>query len=551
MKKRIVRLIAVMLALLFVAGAVVSCTTGDDKDNTKASATDKPGTQAPQNSATDKPSDTDGKTDAPDASGSDVPSQSGEIPPQSDTEPVTDTVSDNFDVSESIPADLKFDGETIRILSRDNNWVNDEITVEGYAGGVSDAIYERQLKVEERLGVEIRNDMLQGDSYVVTNRIIADQSSNTNDYDIIANSCYSTIMYSGQGIMRDLGDVENLDLTRVYWSQGFNEVANIGEAQYMCTGAAALTVFRYMFITMFNIELVNQYCDVDLYDVVNNGDWTLQYQIDMCQKFADSGNADLKENGIYGFVSTNQVYIDPYWSSCDIPILKKNASNWYDYALDTEKLSSVVDQLLLLYGESNLGSYVYASTSDSADQEAVATHFARDGAATATLRLVSVEASELRDMQNAYGIIPMPKYDKAQKDYHTFLHDQFTAFGVVSLVPEERLPLIGAFLDVFGAQSYKILMPAYYEMALKSRYLQDTESGKMLDMIYENIYIDAGVLYTKKMMLDDTYGVSQKIRWFVRNNQNTVASTYNAKKSVISINLKKMQDEIKKVQALG
>ena len=507
--KKTARIISLILALVTVAFCFVACT--DDNSNT-ADTTTSSTTNAPE-----KPGDN-----------------------------VTDEVTDKYEIGDNVPDDLKFEGEKINILSRSTDWVNDEVTLDnGYSGGVSDSIYTRQLAIEAQFGLEIVNEKISGDNYAVSTKIRNDRKSSLYNYDVIANSVYSTIMYTSEGILYDLNDLEYLDLSRPYWSQGFNDAMSFGDSQYMATGAGALTLFRYMFVTMFNKELLASYAPgVNLYEVVNSGDWTLAYQLGLCEKFADPSNETLAENGTYGFVTSNQAYIDAYLSSCEIHLLKKTVDNYYELAIDIERMSDVVDELHKLFSKENLGTYIYASTSDAQDQLNVSGFFAADKALTATLRLVSVESSEIRNMKSLYGILPAAKYNKAQKEYHTMVHDQFTAYGVYSLVPEEKLPMVGAFLEVFASKSYEIVVPEYYELALKGRYVQDDESARMLDKIYESIYIDAGVLYTKALN-----SIHQKFRSIVKSGVNTVASDYSgAGQIVYMLKLEELQDGLKKLE---
>ena len=78
---------------------------------------------------------------------------------------------------------------------------------------------------------------------------------------------------------------------------------------------------------------------------------------------------------------------------------------------------------------------------------------------------------------------------------------QFTSIGIPSVLvkDEERVQMLGAVLEAMALESYKSVVPTYYEVALKGRYLEDSDSWRMLDMIYENVKVDAGVLYTKNL----------------------------------------------------
>ena len=84
---------------------------------------------------------------------------------------------------------------------------------------------------------------------------------------------------------------------------------------------------------------------------------------------------------------------------------------------------------------------------------------------------------------------------------------------------EQVMKNLGAVLEAMALESYKSVVPTYYEVALKGRYLEDSDSWRMLDMIYENVKVDAGVLYTKNIE-----SVHQAPRDMVLNGRNTVSS---------------------------
>ncbi len=468
----------------------------------------------------------------------------GEVATEATTEQATETTKDP--AASDLPEDLNYNGETINIISRDSDWVRDEIWVKEINGDVvNDAVYARNAAVEEQLGVTINNIFITGtDNYAVSDKVRTAVTAGSDEFDILANSVYSTIMYSAENIFHNLYDCEYLDLEKPYWAQGFNEAASIGDGQYMCTGAAALTLYRYMFVTFFNKDMMAEVTDVNLYDVVNNDQWTLDYQYELASKFYSdlNGNGQRDEDDRYGFVCTNVAYIDPYWSSCELPILTKDENNQYVYSMDLDRMSSAVDKILKLWYNCE-GSYIFASVSDAANQLIGTSAIAERRSATTTLRLVSVETEDFRNMTDLYGIIPIPKMDETQEGYQTFLHDQFTAFGIVSTVKESRLQMMGAFLEAMAAESYKSLVPTYYELALKTKYVSDEESGQMLDMIYRSIYIDAGVLYTKSLS-----SIHQQLRTVVTSENNTVASLFKATGKVVEKMLDKLNAGMMAIQ---
>ena len=449
--------------------------------------------------------------------------------------------------SATLPADLKFPGETIIFLSRDSDFVADEVAVEDINGSmVNDAIYARNEKVKSQLGVEFENIQIAGtDNYAISNELRNAANNGETYFDIIANSTYSTIMYTGENILLDLTECDYLDLDAVYWSQGFNESASVGNAQYLVTGAIALSLFRYMFVTFYNKQLLEAAQYENLYTVVDEGRWTLDYLIQLSRDlFKDAdGSGTVNDGDTVGFSTSTVLYVDPYWSSCDVTIISKNEENHLVYDLDTEKLSALVDKLIDLYHNAN--AWVDNSSGDAGKQNALSALFANGTSASTTMRLCSVETQQFISMEAEYGVIPVPKFDNAQEKYYTYLHDQFTSFGITSVLAKdpERVQMLGAVLEAMALESYKSVVPAYYDTALKGRYLQDSDSWRMLDMIYENVKVDAGVLYTK--CLDS---IHQAPRDMVKNGANYVASSY--KKKGVAIEKRLLPDLLEDILAL-
>lgn len=464
------------------------------------------------------------------------------VPPQAET--TASDVTTAVETTDCLDEGLSYPGETVVILSRDADFVRDEISIADEDGDVlHSAIIRRNSTIEDRLGITLTNEMVTGNQYEATKALQTSISTSEHRYDIIANSCYSTIMYTAEGILRDLSNLEYLDLSKEYWSQGFNNVASIGKGQYMCTGAASLALYRLMFVTLFNRDMLDGYNEKSLFDVVNDGQWTLDYQIRLGKDYYsdNDGSNTVNDGDTVGLISSSSGYIDPYWSSCNNPILTKNADNWFEYSVDIDRLSTTLRKVTELYYDAN--SYIITSGDDTARLNTISKFFAEDHALTATLRLCASETEYLRDMSSKYGVIPLPKLDEEQTEYKTFLHDQFTAFGVCNTVDEDRAEMLGAVLEYMAFVSYNDVVPVYYNVALKSKYMQDTASWDMLDLIYNSVYIDGGVIYTKSLC-----SVHQVPRNIVTSKTDSTASKFKAMTKPVTNALDQLQEGIKKLQ---
>lgn len=457
------------------------------------------------------------------------------------------TAPESESVTNGLPPELLYKGETVAFVSRDADFVRDEVSVDEEDGDViHTAITRRNSLMEDRFGITLTNDKISGDQYAVRNAVKQSFEAGLHTYDIIANSCYSTIINTGNGYFYNLKKLTHLDLTAPYWSQGFNSAASIGAGQYMCTGAASLALYRLMFVTFFNRDLMNTLGEESLFDVVNAGKWTIDYQIRLGKQYYSDNDASttISSGDTVGLISSTVSYIDPYWSSCKNPILVKDADNWLEYAVDVDRLSTTMRKVIELFYDAN--SYIVTSGGDSARQNEISSMFAEGHALTATLRLCAAETEFLRDMTDKYGVIPCPKLDEEQTEYQTFLHDQFTAFAIARPVTDERAEMLGAVLEYMAWSSYTTVVPVYYNVAIKSKYMQDSASWDMLDKIYNGIYIDAGVLYTKILS-----SVHQVPRTIVTSKTDTTASKFKTLKTAVNMNLSKFHESVKKLQESG
>lgn len=462
-----------------------------------------------------------------------------------DTTGTPETTS-KYEIGDELLPTLSYPGETITIASRSNAWVADEIVVEDNDGGLIVTAVERRNKVvEQRLGVTIDNTKIDGNQYVVSD-VIRNQAKADHIYDIFSNSVYSTIMYTNENCFADLKSIDNIDLSRTYWSQGFNDSASIGDKQYFATGAIALSTYRFIFVTFFNSRMFNEKKDTipDLYQTVNEHKWTIDYQIELCKEFWVDTDADSKSSAedICGFISNgDQIGVDPYWSAFKLPILTKDADNYLVYSVDLERTTGAVEKMIKLFWDTD-GVYSFDHESSDGEQKKIAKKFSEGTAAMATLRLIEVEDEYLRDMSESYGIIPMPMLNEEQDDYHSYAHDQMTAFGVTNTTPMDRREMLGAFLEAMASESYRYITPAYYEVALKSKYVNDPASWAMLDIVTENLYIDAGVLYTKSIN-----SVHQMFRTLVGNNSGGAATRFNSIKRPTEAAVDKLNEQLREV----
>ncbi len=123
-------------------------------------------------------------------------------------------------------------------------------------------------------------------------------------------------------------------------------------------------------------------------------------------------------------------------------------------------------------------------------------------------------------MESDYAILPAPKYDEAQEEYSTMVHDSARVLAVP--VTSSKLEATGAFLEAFAAESYRTVTDVYFNTILKEKLARDQYVAEVLDIILEGVYFDFAVLHSYAL---------ESIGQIFRDPNGTFASRYQSKEN--------------------
>ena len=124
----------------------------------------------------------------------------------------------------------------------------------------------------------------------------------------------------------------------------------------------------------------------------------------------------------------------------------------------------------------------------------------------------------MRESETAFGLVPWPKYDEAQENFHHFVHG--TAGKVVTITAAvQDQEMSGAIVEAMAAKSMYTLTPAYYDVAITRKYMRDEESIEMLDIILQDRRYDLGYIYNWGNLYTN-------IRTIIIQGKDTFASTW-------------------------
>jgi len=415
------------------------------------------------------------------------------------TVPVADTPVNAPDISElyrerddKLP-ELDLGGQTIHFLTMKSNGItgeayNDEIWVDELKSEpLNDSIYNRNVYVMERLNCKITNEIYE--AHELFPMFQKAYGADEDIYQVIGFEAAPALVHSFDGYFYNLKDLDAqyIEFDAPWWSsQFFDEVAT-DEQVYTLAGSLSLSMIRSIHATYFNKNIAEDEGIEDLYAVVKEGRWTIDYQTELCSGMYKDLNGDSERDidDRYGYATSFYWAVDSYWSAFDISILSRYEDG-YEFDLNEEKAYDGMLKIYdLAYGDSAYGKWL--------EDFEVEEMFANDGAFMITQKLSCVETPLFRNMQSDYGIIPMPKFDQAQKEYYSMPFEIFQTYMIPKTARDPDS--ISAVLEALSAETWRKVIPTYSEVALKGKYLTDPKSREMFDMITNNTKIDAGLMY--------------------------------------------------------
>ena len=402
--------------------------------------------------------------------------------------------------TERIYPDLEavdFEGYEFKILSRTINnadWVEwdhrDLAAVEETGDVINDSVYSRNKKIEDKYNITISEIVV--DNF--TARINQAVKAGDDMYDLVVPHIKEVAGLAQNGNLLDLFSVPNLDLTKPWWTQGCIKDLSIINKLFVLQGDLLIMDNDSMEAMIFNKSVLKDHALESPYDIVNRGEWTFEKLIEMGRSVSKDLNGDgtmyIKED-MFGYILQGDTAASFIVSGGE-KIVAKDADDYPIITFGSERIYKITDLLSEMLSDTDNSVNLHSYEGQFPIYDEQVKMFSENRALFSWIRMRIVE--RLRGMEMDFGIIPLPKLEKAQENYIT-PNNPHTGAGVSIPVTASNLERTGMILEDLCAESRYTLQPAYYEVNLRGKYARDDESQEMLDIILANIAYDIGYIY--------------------------------------------------------
>ncbi|MBE6611112.1 MAG: hypothetical protein E7632_01355 [Ruminococcaceae bacterium] len=377
-----------------------------------------------------------------------------------------------------------FEGAVYTILDA-NDYVDVAINMPGEEMNgdiINDELFMRDAKIEELYNMVIEyvqfSDATAGTDQLRSSVLAGEEAFNL-CFSSISGGRLSTL--STDGILANLCEIPHLKLDAAWWSRLMYENFQLAGKMYITAGDISPALYQAPTCVYLNKKLLEEYqIDTDFYTLVNEGKWTVDELIVITKDKDQDLNQDGKMHMNYDFYGLAYQNI-PLASStmlvgCGVELCENDGEN-LTINLVTERTANVVEKLQALTDRIN-----YADMNDIYKKAFI------NDRALAMIHSVGTAQSHLRDMKSDFLMLPMPKYDEAQKEYRSLMNAWSQCFAAIPMNADPEFS--GFITEALAYESYTNLRPQVYDLVYKQKAARDEGSAQMLDVIFNSVYID-------------------------------------------------------------
>lgn len=338
-----------------------------------------------------------------------------------------------------------------------------------------------------------------------------------------------------EGYLQNLDDIPELQLDKDWWDGAVTENSRIGKSKkaFIASSDISLVDFEGTCVTFFNEDMLKT-LNIDApYQLVRDGKWT----VDKLGEYIKAGanlngdeNFTLTATGncTYGIVAFQHTY-SSLISGSMVNFIDKDKDGTPYLSLDNEKFYTLATKLSNMFAVD--GDEVFAN--NGADDVHYETLFKKGRSLMMIAQLKAT--NKYRDMDAAYGIVPIPKYDEKQENYRNL-----RTFSYVMCVPvtNQHLKETGIVMDAMAYITSKDIMPYFYEGRISQKALRNDDSIEMLQIIRNTRYHEFGTSFG---WVNNLYN---QISDVIVAKSTDFASLIAEQKTAIEGNIKKVMDVI-------
>ncbi len=451
-------------------------------------------------------------------------------PEDSSTAPAAGTTAETV-VTEEVTTEINaknllgardFGGKKVTFYSSVYNgaWISDLFHEENDGDVLGSAVFRRNEIIKNEYNVELAQK--ESGTRTFADKLAVQVKANDPSFNLVYMGLADASNAAVAGSLVDINRLSNINTEAAWWNSEAAAAWSIVGKLYYATGDITTTDNMSIRMMYFNKDRINDLKLQSPYDMVKNDTWVFENYFMMVEAAA----ADAGGDGVtiadddFGVVAQTTFPFMMTTASGEMLTFKDGSDTPVCIAEgDYSRLIDVADYLT-----DHISGHPAVYLGADADIMSIFT-----SGRSLFMAEVLLHCKTMRMNYDVnFGLMPMPKYNADQQCYYQYFTGYCTTtVGVPFHIQDEELDMVSFILEAMAIESVNTVTPAYSEICMKGRYVDDYESAGMIDII-------TGVNPIGKVSSDlaEVYG------WggLKSNVQDTIASGQSISSSLTSLN---------------
>lgn len=436
---------------------------------------------------------------------------------------------------EGFPLEEKnWGGETITIYTFEKDGygtyeIAGEVEDAESTDAVQDAFYDRNALIEAKYGLKIEALLTSNYNTMIDDIRIAD-STGIQDFQAVCCALTYVATAGVEGLLHDFNDLPYIDSSREWWDQSCVRDLTINDKLWFLAGDIIVTDDENTWAMFFNKDIVEKYATLTSpYDLVNEGNWTLDTMYEMIQEVQTMHGATMSfdpdvgdEWGLVG----QSLNAYAFMLGAGQPMVTNNGDTITMRIQEEVNYAAFNKVFEILTDGAHVGVADFFGAWNSGVYDDQSTIFCNGNALFMPATIATVSSEKLREAEIRYGLLPMPKLDADQDDYTTSVNVYWCNVLSVPKSNTEKLDATCYALEAMAYYGMQIVTPEFYDRTLTYKRVQDEESAEMLDLIFRNRTYDLGAIFDFSGGRGEGSGMLYFYTNLLMSKQNTIVSSY-------------------------
>lgn len=337
------------------------------------------------------------------------------------------------------------------------------------------SVWSRNMQIEELYNIYFDITEVTDSATSFTTQL----SGGTGAFDLVCFDYWWKLEQNG--FFYDVASMQEIDMSDSWWYQGWNDNSTINGVSYTIVGDANLEVLQNIEVLFFNKQIASSH-ELDLYELVDNGEWTIEKMMEICDAVSLNLDDDDTANDVYGALYDKHSFRNALFSA-GLTLTSVAENGAIEIVANAAQNINICDAVTSLINRASV------NFSDTNTRVRDYTLFTEERSLFYATGLIMGSSLKSSGMTN-YGILITPKYS-TDSEYHTSNYGA-SVFGIPLDCADRHMSAM--ILNALNYLSEDTVVYTYYEQVNKAR-ADAPQDSEMIDLSRQYMTMDFAFIY--------------------------------------------------------